>query len=183
MTKKKETKPESIVFPDEYKVLGCDLSLRRPGFCLLTIKDKTIINVKLLNKDNKKDKKKPYGELLNDILETFGSILPENETVYLVRETEIMRQKTPAERSLSKVVGLLDWAAWMCEYEWYSIYPVTIKKIITGSGTAQKDEVAKALDKFIGLQNYKCDDESDAAAVAVAWLIQQGQIKEDAHGT
>ena len=62
--------------------------------------------------------------------------------------------------------------------EWYSIYPVTIKKLITGNGRAMKEEVAECLEKYIGKQDYKCDDESDAAAVAISWLIQQGQIKE-----
>ena len=71
----------------------------------------------------------------------------------------------------------MDWAAYWTNKEWYSIYPVTIKKLIAGSGKAEKSEVAESLEYYIGKQDYKCDDESDAAAVAVAWLIQQGQIK------
>ena len=80
----------------------------------------------------------------------------------------------------------MDWAAYRLHppVEWNSIYPVTIKKLIAGSGKAEKSEVAEALERYIGKQEYKCDDESDAAAVAIAWLIQQGQIesKENADG-
>ena len=174
---------EQIEFPDRYKVLGADLGLRRPGFCILEIENKEIKDVKLYSVDNKTAKKKTHGQLLNDIEEKFKEIFPYKDLVFLVRENEIMKVKVPSERNLSKVVGLMDWAAWaLYEREWYSIYPVTVKKIITGSGKAEKSEVAKCLEKYIGKQEYKCDDESDAAAVAIAWLIQQGQIKENADG-
>ncbi len=38
---------EQVNFPNEYKVLGADLSLKQPGFCILTIKNKKIKNVEL----------------------------------------------------------------------------------------------------------------------------------------
>ena len=175
MTKKKEQ--EVISFPKEYQVLGADLSLKLPGFCLLTMKNGAITDVKLMSVNNKNDKKKSHGELLDDIIVAFQKFCPTEGTLYLVRENEIMHVTVPSERSLSKVVGIMDWAAWWTNKEWYSIYPVTIKKLIAGSGKAEKSEVAKALEYYIGKQDYKCDDESDAAAVAIAWLIQQGQIK------
>ncbi|MBP5423917.1 MAG: crossover junction endodeoxyribonuclease RuvC [Paludibacteraceae bacterium] len=182
--------PEPIYFPEEYKVLGADLSLKRPGFCLLTVEQKKngaeITDVELVSVDNKTDKKKTHGELLNDILDCFYKLVPPFNNFFLVRENEIMKVKVPSERSLSKVVGLMDWAAYRLHppVEWNSIYPVTIKKLIAGSGKAEKSEVAEALERYIGKQEYKCDDESDAAAVAIAWLIQQGQIesKENADG-
>ena len=176
---------ESIDFPKKYKVIGADLSLRRPGFCVLSIEDKEIKDIKLYSVDNKTDKKKSHGQLLNDIGEKFKQIYPLGSDVFIVRENEIMKVKVPSERSLSKVVGLMDWQAWaLFGKEWYSIYPVTVKKLITGSGKATKEEVAQALDLYVGKQEYKCDDESDAVAVAVAWLIQQDQLpqKENADG-
>lgn len=175
---------EKIEFPNEYFVLGADLSLKRPGFCLLRVKnidnEVEITDIKLYSVDNKTDKKKCHGELLEDIRDKFVDIVfPPKANLYAVRETEIMFQKVPSERSLSKVVGLIDWMYWkIYKKEWFSIYPTTIKKLITGSGKAEKQEVADSLDKYLGKQDYRCDDESDAAAVAVAWLIQQGQIKE-----
>ena len=182
MAKKNESKAESIDFPDEYKVLGADLSLKRPSFCLLSIKNEEgtakITDIKFKTIDNK-TKVKPHGMLLDEIFDGFASIWPYGFTIFAVRETEIMKKKVPSERSLSKVVGLMDWTLWRhMQEEWYSIYPTTIKKLITGNGKAEKSEVAAGLEKYIGKIDYKCDDESDAAAVAIAWLIQQGQIKE-----
>lgn len=183
MTRKK-LEPEPINFPDSYKVLGADLSLKRPGFCLLSVKkENTEVKVKikkLVSVDNKSDKKKSHGQLLDEIQMVFNKmIFGQEEKVFYVRESEIMKIKIPSERSLSKVVGLMDWTLWkLYSEEWYSIYPMTIKKLITGSGKAEKEEVALALEKYVGKQEYKCDDESDATAVAIAWLIQHGELKE-----
>lgn len=178
---------EVIEFPKEYKVLGADLSLKRPSFCVLSVKkeDKAIItNIEFLTVDNKTDKKKTHGHLLEEIHAAFLKIYPLNSAVFAVRENEIMKVKVPSERSLSKVVGLMDWALWsFFGKEWYSIYPMTVKKLITGFGKATKEEVADALEYYVGKQEYKFDDESDAAAVAVAWLIQQGQIQPKEYNT
>jgi crossover junction endodeoxyribonuclease RuvC len=178
MPKKKEA-VEIINFPETYKVLGADLSLKQPGFCILSIDNGLITDVKLYSVNNKQDKKKSHGQLLDEIGSKFKEIFPVNCDTFIVRENEIMKVKVPSERSLSKVVGLMDWLAWaLFGKEWYSIYPVTVKKLVTGNGRAEKTDVAKCLDNYIGKQTYKCDDESDAAAVAIAWLIQQGQIKQ-----
>lgn len=60
------------------------------------------------------------------------------------------------------------------------IAPQTVKKIITGSGRADKDEVQKALGNFVinindfAFANY---DESDAVAVAVSYGIQMERLQ------
>ena len=48
-------------------------------------------------------------------------------------------------QALFKVVGIADMAAWMCAGRtWEEIAPTTIKKLLTGSGKAAKEEVARA---------------------------------------
>ena len=49
-----------------------------------------------------------------------------------------------------------------------------IKKLLTGSGKASKEEVAATLEKYVGQQSYAVSDESDAVAAGVAFLIQTG---------
>ena len=171
-------------FPVKYRVVGADLSLKRPSFCVLSVNKEsgsTKVKIrKMITVDNKLDKTKPHGQLLDEIMMVFSRLLLSDEilTIY-VRENEILKVKVPSERSLSKVVGLMDWSLWKFSgNEWFSIYPVTVKKLITGSGKAKKDEVAAGLEKYLGKYDYKCDDESDAAAVALAWLIQQGEVEE-----
>lgn len=74
---------------------------------------------------------------------------------------------------LNKVVGVSDLYAWgFGNRVFQEIDPKTIKKLVTGNGLAEKQEVADALEKYVGPQEYACDDWSDAVAVGIAWLIQ-----------
>lgn len=59
---------------------------------------------------------------------------------------------------------------------WEEIYPVTVKKLVTGSGKADKAAVAAAVHKIFPDLEFKNDDESDAAAVAAAFMINEGLI-------
>ena len=183
MPQKKKAAPKDLItFPDHYIVLGADLSLTRPGFAVLEVDNKngqqsiSLINLSSVN-NKKQSQKKSHGEILSEIRSTFLNLLIQYSPVYLVREHEIMHMKLPSERSVTKVVGLMDYLAYVHHLEWHEIYPVTVKSLVAGSGKAEKSEVAKALSVFVGEQEYQNDDESDAAAVAVAWLIQQNQLK------
>lgn len=83
-------------------------------------------------------------------------------------------------QSLFKVVGLSDLIAWKVGILIYDeIAPKTVKKLLVGSGKATKQEVADALEMYVGRQNYATDDESDAVAVGLAWLMQNGKISAD----
>ena len=180
---KKTTTTISITFPSKYYVCGADLSLKRPAWCVLYVnKEGTspVIEIKkILSVDNKTNRTKTHGQLLEEIQQAFSTLISGLEPdTYFVRETEVLHMKVPSERDVSKVVGIMDLMLWKFMHkEWYGIYPTTVKKLITGSGRAEKDDVAAGLEKYAGKQEYKCDDESDATAVAVAWLIQQGEIK------
>ena len=86
---------------------------------------------------------------------------------------------TAARTGVSSVVGVMDLLAWQhANLSWEEYYPVSIKKLLTGNGKAEKGDVAAALSAYLGEHDYKNDDESDAAAVAVAWLIHHNQIKQ-----
>ena len=52
-----------------------------------------------------------------------------------------------------------------------------MKKLVAGKASASKEEVAAALESYVGKQEYACDDESDAVAVGIAWLISGGFIE------
>lgn len=184
MPKKKKEEIKQIEFPDQYMVIAADLSLRRPGFCMMKVYDNKPYITNLFSLDNKTKKNKTHGQILSEIYDLFFvnvvscmNIMP---PCFFVREKSIMHMMTPAERDLTKVVGLMDFM--LLDREWDEIYPSTVKKLVAGSGKAEKEEVAAALEKYVGKVNYKCDDESDATAVAIAWLIQHGQLKEITNG-
>lgn len=179
--KAKKAEPEVVInFPQKYYIIGADLSLKRPGFCKLTIEDSKLTDIHLMSVDNKKDTKKEHGELLDEIMKAFIEFIPDPEKdttlCYYIREKEIINQATPYERNISKVVGLTDWLLWRLHCKWEEIYPVTIKKCIAGNGRSDKKAVADNLPYYVGNIQYANDDESDATAVAITWLIQHGQL-------
>lgn len=187
--KKKQQAPPSINFPSVYHVVGGDISLKRPGFCVLTVEhnengEASIINVKTTCVDNKKDQTKPKGQILNELLKALAFFIPDEEAgnavTFYVREKYISSHNSTYESSIYEAVGITDWFLWGLGKTWEEIYPVTIKKLITGNGHADKAEVAAALEAYVGEREYATDDESDAVAVAIAWLIQQGQLKPPA---
>lgn len=49
--------------------------------------------------------------------------------------------------------------------------------MITGSGKASKQDVADSLERYVGKVQYSTDDESDAVAAGIAWLIGEGYLK------
>lgn len=83
---------------------------------------------------------------------------------------------------LHKVVGVADYLAWRSRRDFFDeINPKTIKKIVANDPNAEKDVVMNSLAQFVGEYNYECDDESDAVAAGIAWLINQGMIDSPYH--
>lgn len=105
-----------------------------------------------------------------------------NPMAVIVREQALDKQGGPRNSRvievLHKVVGVADLYAWGFGGRVFEeIHPKTIKKLVANDQLAEKDVVASALTQFVGEHNYACDDESDATAVGVAWLLEKGIIK------
>lgn len=101
----------------------------------------------------------------------------------VVREKALDKQAGPQSSRtievLHKVVGVSDLYAWAFGGRVFEeIPPKTVKKLVANDQNAEKEAVAEALGQFIGSHTYACDDESDAAAVGIAWLIQQGKLDD-----
>lgn len=195
MAQKKKEEQTPLVIPDAYTLIAADLSLKRPGFCALRVHREgdhvAFSDVTLVSVDNK-TKTKPRGQLLQEIASAFADLLASSpQPVFLVREQSInncggkmAHSSTAARTGISSVVGVMDLLAWQhARLGWEEFYPVSIKKLLTGNGKAEKQEVAAALPMYLGNLAFRNDDESDAAAVAVAWLIHHRQLnpiaKED----
>lgn len=187
---RKAKKPQlPLQFPESYWVYAADLSLRRPGFCRMHISrdggNAVITELTAASIDNKKDKVKTRGQLLDEIFFGIGTYAPHNDAdpsaldpVFYVREKAINSRGAMAEIGIFEVVGIADFWAWQKKNsEWFEIYPVTVKKIITGDSKATKTKVADYLKLYVGDYPFANDDESDAASVAISWLIQCGQIQ------
>lgn len=127
--------------------------------------------------------KKPHGQVLSEIAKEFHSYLKEAPDAVLVREKalDVVSQSgyggmksSDTIKILHKVVGITDLYAWANDHKTFDeIHPVTLKKLLTGDHHASKDAIARVLPFYVGDQVYACDDESDAVAVGIGYLIQQ----------
>ena len=105
-------------------------------------------------------------------LEPFTKHHPDYNNFVFVREKGFLNSTTYI---LSKVNGVLDLTLMDIQKDlsFDEIPPTTVKKIIAGSGKASKLEVQNSLKYYVGEHEYKTDDESDAVACAIAYLISK----------
>lgn len=188
MRKKKDEPKLVLDLPDAFEIVAADLSLRRPGFARVSVQKRDtgyqITGVSFTSLDNKMKPRKHHGELLLEISRCMADFYPKQplqSTVFFVRERGLDMVSTSAKtiEALSKVIGINDVFLWShYKVESYEIPPYTVKRLVTGNYKAEKEEVAAALESYVGPQDYTCDDESDAVAVAVSFLIQCGALPE-----
>lgn len=133
------------------------------------------------NKTTAAGKHKCHGEVLSNIATEMHRLFSSYPDATLVREEALRKSGTAASGKvlsiLNKVVGVSDLYAWAYgNREFLEIPPQTVKKAVTNDANAEKDVVAACLEQFVGKHEYACDDESDAVAVGVAWLIHNNMI-------
>lgn len=165
----------------KHVTLAMDLSLSSPGFAVLAVtdvdgKDKPVILEKSHVKTNAK---KTHGFRLCEIDNEIERYLTEYEPTHIVRERGFSRFPATTQ-TLFKVVGISDKTVYYHEgKDVHEIAPTSVKKLVTGNGKAAKKDVEKAVIERLQIDKtdyFANDDESDAAAVGLAYLIQKGLI-------
>ena len=156
--------------------------MRCPGFALLAYDD-TKRTVTLIRKShvNNKAAKKTHGQILSEIAKELRSYLQEYPDALLIREKALAMVSLAAKtiQILHKVIGVTDLYAWACgQREFIELAPSTIKSVVAGDKDATKDAVAAGVEPYVGPQAYVTDDESDAVAVGIAWLIKEKKIEK-----
>lgn len=150
--------------------ISFDLSLNSTGYAILELEDgadkleildKGLIKAK--SRETHHDKlKRHYEEFLR-----FQAQYP--DAVILKEQLLFSPPKTAS--ILAKVHGVCD----LVFPKVQEMYPSTIKKIVTGDGSAKKDEVASSVVDYFGYDiDFSSDDESDALAIAIAHTIKKG---------
>lgn len=153
-------------------ILGLDVSMNSTGWGVLK-KDKNAIHY-VDSGVIKVNTKNPHGKRLREQREKFHEIVKIYPVKFVAMESGFARH-IKSTQVLFKAYGVAE--------EYFSNknlveYPATtIKKVVTGSGKATKEQVEAVVRKELNLQDYKflSDDESDALAVALA-LIKEKQL-------
>lgn len=156
--------------------LACDLSLTCPAFAVMEfdLRNKTVA---LLEVNHiKTNAKKPLGYRLDQIAEHLQGLLEKYPFDDIVLEKGFNRFAV-ATQQLQRVVGITVITLYRKGYDGYSeLAPTSVKKAVTGSGKATKEELAKSLYSFVKYDDYKTNDESDAVGVGIALGKQKGWI-------
>lgn len=139
--------------------------------------------VSLDNKSKSKNLKKPHGLKLaefRDLISTEIRFWIEQgvgtNNIHFVRERGFSRFATETQ-TIFRMVGVTDLVLWdVARTSFEQLAPKEVKRLITDDGRATKEKVCETLPQFVGEQEYKTDDESDAVAVGIAWLLKSGHI-------
>lgn len=176
---KLKKKSVSIDFETDFYILGYDLSLSSPGFSCIHWNNgavEIVAAARLNNKDAKLSRGNKLKNIKTAIENTIRTV--EEKNFVCVRENSFSRFSAETQ-AISAVNGVFD----LCLYENnieepILISPLTVKKLITGSSKATKQEVAEAIANYCTPVEFETDDVSDAVAVALAALIQNNYIKQ-----
>lgn len=181
LAKKRRLKKEEPIehIDGDFYVLGCDLSMTCPGFAVLSYCEETRSAnvVRIGHVMNKGQQKKAHGKILNEISAAFSDFASNKNIKVAIRERAFSKFNVETQ-TIHKVVGVTEMLLWhISETKFIEYTPTSVKKIITGGGRASKEEVAEAMDNYLpDHPKFKTDDESDACAVALSFLVENGYI-------
>lgn len=166
-----------------HKILSMDLSMNCPSFAVLeTVGDKVkILEVThVFNKNNKKS----HGQKLQEIADELARIILDHnlkdlDKIHIVREKGFSRFAMTTQ-TLFRVVGVSDLMiyALLETGKIEEITPTSVKKLVTGDGKSSKEDVESGVRNHLIPEQkdfiFKTDDESDAVAVGISYVIKNG---------
>lgn len=164
----------------KHVTLAMDLSLNGPGFAVIAVEPTSNKPIILDVRSLVLTRHKAHGPKLQATTELLRNLLTTYKPQHLVREKGFSRFPATTQ-SLFKVVGATELTAYNEGYEVITeIAPTSVKKAVTGNGKASKEDVASAVVKHLQIEDvdyFANDDETDAAAVGLAYLKSIKAVK------
>ncbi|MEC0167895.1 crossover junction endodeoxyribonuclease RuvC [Paenibacillus graminis] len=182
MIAKKPTQNKAKPKTPTARYAGLDLSLTSPGFAVIDVKNRvpTLVATSAVKTDAAESQPLRYEVIEAHALLFFRQHRPDSAIVREIwpparnyeQNDKVHGAWSAVDRALSRL-GLA-----VVE----NLSPSTVKKVVTGNGRAEKPQVAEAVRRYLRLgADYKFNagyDESDAAAVALAYLLREDIIDE-----
>jgi crossover junction endodeoxyribonuclease RuvC len=155
-------------------ILGIDSSLACPAYAVVKVSEGEASLIETSHV--KTSSKKSTGYRLFQIYEWFKDVL-ERYTFDAIVFEKGFNKFAIATQQIQRTLGVLMITLYSKEIEeFYEISPTSVKKAVSQNGKASKEELANALEKYIGKHKYKTNDESDATGVALALALQKGWL-------
>jgi crossover junction endodeoxyribonuclease RuvC len=155
-------------------ILGIDSSLACPAYAVVKVSEG---KAELIETSHiKTNSKKSTGYRLFQIYNWFKDVLERYDFDSIVFEKGFNKFAI-ATQQIQRTLGVLMFTLYRNEIEdFFEISPTSVKKAITGNGKASKEELAEALESYVGKHKYKTNDESDSVGVALALALQKGWL-------
>lgn len=152
------------------RVIGIDTGSTKCGYGVVDMGDDGGFSyvecgtIKAAN-DNKWVRMHVIGDELHDVLRDF---MADGEGLCAIESAFIPRDRFHGAETLAEARGCVAYVASSFGLRIVTVNPSTAKKAITGSGRADKEQVASMVRQLLKLRNVPAPDAADALAVAVA---------------
>jgi crossover junction endodeoxyribonuclease RuvC len=156
-------------------VLAIDPGSRTAGYALLKKEGRKISYIASgILKFNGSDE---FLDRVTDIFEKTQSLIASYKPDCIALESLIFVKSPTALIKLAQSRGVMlaaigrDFEKKVFEYS-----PNVVKSVVSGHGHADKEGIQKVLKQYLGLENFKTHDESDAVAIALCHLLSEGRM-------
>ena len=145
------------------KAISIDIGYQNLGFSVISAEYKGK-NLQLLYAENFVTTEKLMPDKLREIAEHFKKLIKEYDPEIFVYEDPVMKGEIGSK--LMQVVGVLRLLANKFQLQEFAYKPTTVKLVVAGKGTANKDEMIAAVSKifpervFLKKENHACDSVS-----------------------
>lgn len=157
------------------RYLGLDLSISRPGFAVLEVKRRK--PVLIFCEHVKTNAKLSHGDRLAHIKAYVDAIRYDYGPFdAVIREKAFHNARVHATAGGYKVAGIVDYT--LRGYDIVELANSTVKKALTDNGRADKAGVEREVMRWFPTQEFKTDDESDAVAVCLTYLLRENLIDD-----
>ena len=170
------------------RILAFDTSMSRPGVAIIELKrnkpSNATASITALSHVTT-DAKQTHG-LRAEIVESWATLfiaehIGKHGFDVIVRE-DFQGRSSRQNHPVFSAWGAVDQALnkFGLSFTTPAISQSAVKKAVVGKGKAEKDEVADAVRRLTGYTGeFAVDDESDAAAIGLAYAINEGLIKTE----
>lgn len=154
------------------RCLGLDLGSRITGLCVLEGDGR---QTRLCLEKTIKLSKKSLGQRLLELVSQISDELHNSRPDVVTLETPFYGIDVKSLSVLCQVRGAVLVELARLSISVLDISPALVKQTVTGYGQAPKDQVARMMQRLLGVGSFSSADASDAAAVAYAGLIMASQ--------
>ena len=159
--------------------LGLDLSLSSPGFAVIEVRNRRPRLIAAMHVKTKSSESRV--ERCAQIADELAVFIRAHRPFDAIIREDFVSKNPGTQKAVYAVWHTVDWTLDRFGYAVTAdVNQGTVKRILTGEGKAEKGDVEAAVKRLLRLKDdfkFGSDDESDACAVAMAWLIREKKIK------